>query len=114
MPQSLTNFLYNPSYTFVGVGIEEDVEKLVDDYELSVASAVDLRSLAAEKFNSKELKNAGLKILAMRVLGKEIDKPKSISRSRWDDRWLTPPQVQYACIDAFISSEVGRILYSEI
>ncbi|XP_028770562.1 Werner Syndrome-like exonuclease [Neltuma alba] len=112
IPQSLINFLANANHTFVGVGIEEDVEKLVCDYELSVATFVDLRDLAVDQLGDNELKKSGLKTLALRVLGKEIEKPKSISRSRWDNLWLTPEQVKYACIDAFISFEVARLLYS--
>ncbi|XP_054785259.1 3'-5' exonuclease-like [Prosopis cineraria] len=112
IPQSLISFLGNANHKFVGVGIEEDVEKLVCDYDLSVATYVDLRDLAADKLGDKDLKKSGLKTLALRVLEKEIEKPKSISRSRWDNPWLNSEQVKYACIDAFISFEVGRLLYS--
>ncbi|KAF2288051.1 hypothetical protein GH714_004111 [Hevea brasiliensis] len=97
-------------FLFVGVGIESDVEKLVEDYGLSVRNTVDLRGLAAEKLGVKELKNAGLKDLVKEVLGKEIKKPKRVTMSRWDNPWLTPDQVQYACLDAFVSSEIGRSL----
>lgn len=58
----------------------------------------------------KELKNAGLKNMARFVLGKEMEKPKSVTRSRWDNRRLTPDQVHYACIDAYVSFEIGRVL----
>ncbi|XP_054790250.1 3'-5' exonuclease-like [Prosopis cineraria] len=112
IPQSLISFLGNANHKFVGVGIEEDVEKLVCDYDLSVATYVDLRDLAADKLGDEDLKKSGLKTLALRVLEKEIEKPKSISRSRWDNPWLNSEQVKYACIDAFISFEVGRLLYS--
>ncbi|GMP41069.1 hypothetical protein CsSME_00011289 [Camellia sinensis var. sinensis] len=89
IPQSLIDFLNNPIYTFVGVGINSDVEKLIEDYGLSVATTVDLRTLAAD-CGMTELRNAG------------------ITRSRWDNEWLYPEQVQYACIDAFLSFEIGR------
>ncbi|KAK4749861.1 hypothetical protein SAY87_027310 [Trapa incisa] len=105
VPQQLIDFLENPAHTFVGVGIEEDAEKLLGDYGLRVGNAVDLRSLAP-----KELKYAGLKTLVKEVIGKEVEKPKSVSRSRWDYRWLVPSQVQYACLDAFLSFEIGRSL----
>lgn len=88
------------------------MEKLTEDYNLVVANMADVRALAAEKYGVRELRNAGLKILAMRVLGKEIRKPMGVTMSRWDNQWLTPAQVQYACIDAFLSFEIGRILIS--
>jgi ribonuclease D len=98
------------TYTFVGVGIEGDVKKLTEDYELSVGNAVDLRGLAAEKLGDSRWKNSGVKRLAREVLGKEIEKPKRITLSRWDNPWLTPAQVQYACLDAFLSCKIGESL----
>ncbi|MFS7949622.1 putative DNA helicase [Helianthus anomalus] len=112
VPQSLKNFLRNPNYTFTGVGIESDVEKLVEDYNLGVEKMVDVRTLAAEAYGVRELKNAGIKSLTERVLGKEVSKPKGVTLSRWDNQWLTPAQVQYACVDAFLSFEIGRVLIS--
>ncbi|MED6201268.1 hypothetical protein PIB30_093234 [Stylosanthes scabra] len=105
VPQSLVDFLVNEGHTFLGVGIEEDVEKLLEDYNLNVKNFVDLSSLAESVLGETELKRAGLKTLAGRVLGLEIDKPKRVSRSRWDNPWLTAEQVQYACVDAFVSFE---------
>ncbi|KAL7237823.1 hypothetical protein ACSBR2_004014 [Camellia fascicularis] len=81
---------------------------LIEDYGLSVATTVDLCSLAAN-YGMIELRNAGLKNLSREVLGKEIEKPKRIMMSRWDNDWLCPGQVQYACIDAFLSFEIGSV-----
>ncbi|KAL4557081.1 hypothetical protein LXL04_035251 [Taraxacum kok-saghyz] len=112
IPLSLRNFLRNPSYTFTGVGIADDVEKLEADYNLEVSNTADIRYMAADEFGQGELRNAGLKGLSRRVLGKELHKPKAVTMSTWDDQWLNPAQVQYACIDAFLSFEIGRILIS--
>ncbi|KAL8227441.1 hypothetical protein R6Q59_000073 [Mikania micrantha] len=112
IPQSLVNFLGNRSYTFTGVGIRNDVDKLREDYNLVVLRTADLRTLAADAFGVRELNNAGIKELTSRVLGVEMNKPMSITMSRWDDQLLTQAQVQYACIDAFLSSEIGKILIS--
>lgn len=100
----------NPLFKFVGVGIEEDLEKLLLDYELRVANPVDVRPLAVAKFGMNDLKNAGLKNLASVVLGLEILKPKRVTMSRWDAEWLTYEQIQYACVDAYLSSEIGKKL----
>ncbi|PWA43316.1 ribonuclease H-like domain-containing protein [Artemisia annua] len=99
-----------PDTTLSKFGIENDVEKLIDDYNLSVGKMVDVRLLASEVYGLKELKNSGIKDLSVRVLGKEIRKPKSVTMSRWDNEWLVPSQVQYACVDAFLSYEIGRVL----
>ncbi|KAI7997850.1 hypothetical protein LOK49_LG10G02553 [Camellia lanceoleosa] len=71
-----------------------------------MATTVDLRSLATDCWMI-QLQNAGLKNLAREVLEKDIKKPKRITMSRWDNEWLYPEQVQYACIDAFHSFEIG-------
>lgn len=110
IPESLVNFLGNREYDFVGVGIESDVEKLLEDYELSVKNVVDLRGIAADAYGMRNLRNAGLKQLCNVVLGKEIVKPRSVTMGRWDSEWLSLNQIQYACLDAFVSSEIARHL----
>ncbi|EYU20826.1 hypothetical protein ABFS82_11G016100 [Erythranthe guttata] len=111
IPSALIGFLANPNYTFVGIGIKADIEKLEEDYEFGFnTNTVDLRNTAAAAYGRRELLNSGLKSLALTVLGRELEKPKRVTMSRWDNQWLTPPQVQYACIDAFVCFEIGRIL----
>ncbi|CAI9099436.1 OLC1v1036262C1 [Oldenlandia corymbosa var. corymbosa] len=114
IPDDLKYFLAEPDFTFVGVGIAGDVEKLAYDYGLSVGGRiVDLRDLAADRYGNKAFKNVGLKDLASAVLGRVVEKPKSVTMGRWDNRWLTPLQVQYACVDAFASFEIGRSLEAD-
>ncbi|XP_061354917.1 3'-5' exonuclease-like [Gastrolobium bilobum] len=110
IPNSLMSFLRNTNHTFMGVGIHEDVEKLLVDYNLGVTNMVDLRTLAADVYGDPEMRRTGLKTLARRVLETEVEKPERIRRGRWDNMWLTAEQVQYACVDAFLSFEIGRIL----
>ncbi|KAJ7972063.1 Werner Syndrome-like exonuclease [Quillaja saponaria] len=93
IPYSLTGFLGNPNHTFVGVGIQSDVEKLREDYWLNVATIVDVRVLAAEKLGVSDLMKAGLRTLAMQVLNKDVPKPKRVTLSRWDHLWLNLEQV---------------------
>ncbi|KAK2975802.1 hypothetical protein RJ640_022762 [Escallonia rubra] len=110
IPQSLIDFLADQDYTFVGVGIERDVDKLRSERGLEVAKAVDLRDLAADEYGLDHLRCAGLVGLAARVLGKEFVKPKWVTMSDWDDDWLSLDQIQYACVDAYVSFEIGRSL----
>ena len=109
-PKSLLKFLSNPNYIFVCVGVNNDVSKLWRDYRIKVGRTADLRALAVQAFNANELKTAGLKGLTRWVLGKDFAKPKYVTMSRWDNGWLTLAQVQYACVDAFLSFEIGRSL----
>ncbi|KAH7842933.1 hypothetical protein Vadar_010836 [Vaccinium darrowii] len=109
MPKSLVDFLADPDFTFVGVRIDGDVGKLKDDYGLEVRRTVDLGWLAARELGKRQLRNAGLVNLAREVIGKEFAKPRSVTLSNWDD-WLSEDQIQYACVDAFVSFEIGRCL----
>lgn len=97
-------------YTFVGVGIDSDVQKLENDYGLEVCNTVDLKLLAAAELGIKGLRHAGLKALAWEVLEKELDKPRNVTLSAWDNRRLSDAQVCYACLDSFVSFEIGRVL----
>ncbi|KAK2652041.1 hypothetical protein Ddye_011897 [Dipteronia dyeriana] len=110
IPNPLEDFLSDADYTFVGVGVKNDAEKLDENYDLSVANTVDLRDLAAEKLSMEELRNKGLKGLAWEVLDLDVEKPINVTLSRWDNRWLSEDQIQYACVDAFVSFEIGRTL----
>ncbi|KAI3444276.1 hypothetical protein Pfo_000941 [Paulownia fortunei] len=84
IPESLIDFLSDEDYTFVGVGKKSDLEKLDKDYGFgSDARAVELGRLAADEYDRKELKNAGLKELASIVLGKEVERPRSLTLSAW-------------------------------
>lgn len=94
---------------FVGVGIETDVEKLLYDYNLGVANAVDPR-VNAVRLGYPALRNAGLKECARVLLGFDFQKPKGVTMSRWDNQWLYNDQVQYACIDAFVSRQIAIAL----
>ncbi|KAK7373537.1 hypothetical protein VNO80_06951 [Phaseolus coccineus] len=87
IPCSMASFLEDPNVTFFGVGIQADTEKLLQDYDLHVANT-----------------------LCLYVLGVEVQKPQRVTRSFWDNRWLTTQQVQYAAIDVFLSYEIGRQL----
>nr|XP_043618006.1 Werner Syndrome-like exonuclease [Erigeron canadensis] len=112
IPNSLKILLKNPNYTFTGVGVQYDVQKLNEDYGIVVAKIADVRELAAQVYGNVEFKNAGIKTLGMLVLRREVEKPKSVTLSRWDDLVLSAEQVKYACIDAFLSFEIGRVLIS--
>lgn len=112
IPSSLIALLKNPKFTFLGVGVDEDAKKLVTDYNMEVASTVDLRDLATEKMGRNEVKQMGLKRLACEVLEIDVYKPKQITMSRWDQRCLRLEQIGYAAVDAFLSFEIGRKLYA--
>lgn len=79
------------------------------DYDLGVKNLVDLGVLAVEKIVDAR-KGMGLKELTRILMDVEVNKPKSVTLSRWDSEWLSYAQIQYACVDAFLSFEIGKTL----
>ncbi|RLN23664.1 hypothetical protein C2845_PM07G05130 [Panicum miliaceum] len=110
VPAALGDFLACPGHRFLGVAVDGDVRRLAEDCGLAVANAVELRRVAAEALARPELRDAGLKALAREVMGVHVDKPKRLTMSKWEERRLLAEQVRYACIDAFVSYEIGRLL----
>lgn len=114
VPMSLKHFLLDQRNVFVGVGVGNDALKLSNDYDLPVSNTVDLNGLARRKLSSTTMMGVnvntpGLKFLTRQVLGWEIEKPKHVTMSHWDNETLSLEQIQYACVDAFVSFEIGRI-----
>lgn len=107
----LYRFLGQSGYKFVGVGIEQDAEKLMRNYELNVCDMVDLRHVAANETGNKWMRyNTGLKALANHVLDMNLAKPRRITLSDWDDEELSMEQVMYAVADAYVSYKLGTVL----
>ncbi|KAF3457987.1 hypothetical protein FNV43_RR02649 [Rhamnella rubrinervis] len=110
IPESLVYFLNDPEFTFVGVGVKDDADKLLDHYQLRVGRTLDLAQTAAEKFQVPDFGRRGLKRLAMELIGKVMEKPKHVTLSDWDIKKLSYEQIEYASIDAYVSFELGMFL----
>ncbi|KAK3161476.1 hypothetical protein QOZ80_1BG0077600 [Eleusine coracana subsp. coracana] len=111
-PEALDDFLGESDYRFVGVGVEGDAKRLWEDWELDVSNTVDLADLAAEEMERPSYRNAGLKAIAEGVMNVDMEKPRWVTTGPWDADSLSSEQIKYACIDAFVSFEVGRRLFS--
>ncbi|KAI0528895.1 hypothetical protein KFK09_001438 [Dendrobium nobile] len=111
IPTSLAEFLADLRFTFVGVGVKADADRLANEKGLYVSNAVDLRDLANEMMGPNDMKQKGLAGLAREVMGVFLNKPKYVTMSQWDQFYLSMDQIMYACVDAFVSFEIGRRLY---
>ncbi|CAM0882824.1 unnamed protein product [Alopecurus aequalis] len=114
VPDSLFDFFAGSRFTFVGVGVGGDAQKLSAHYGLEVVNTVDLRYLAADVLGKPEVRRAGLQGLVWEVMGVWPAKPHHVRVSAWDAPRLSLDQLQYACADAFASFEVGRRLYDGV
>lgn len=110
IPQSLIQFLGNYKFRFIGKGVWNDADKLYEDYGLVVAHPKDVSYWAAKKYHDRYYRKMGLKGLVLDLLGKVIPKPREITMSEWNTKELTIEQIEYACLDAFVSLELGICL----
>ncbi|KAL0348128.1 UNVERIFIED_CONTAM: hypothetical protein Sangu_1040600 [Sesamum angustifolium] len=112
IPGSISGFLLNPNFTFVGIEVGDDVLKLKNEYGLECGSCVDIREAAKERWPGR-FRRPGLKDLAWEVCGLWMRKAKHVCMSNWEARVLNEEQVEYACIDAFASYKIGHKLLIE-
>ncbi|CAM0881962.1 unnamed protein product [Alopecurus aequalis] len=113
IPDALSGFLMDNQFRFVGVGVDADADLLARDCGLQVSNLEDLRGVAAEVMGIPELRQAGLSALARQVMGVSIEKPQRIRMGPWDAYRLSGEQIRYACIDAYVSSQVGLMLFND-
>ncbi|CAO2837610.1 unnamed protein product [Amaranthus hypochondriacus] len=111
LPQSLKDFMGWPNFTFVGVGVDDDVAKLRDEYGLICGNSKDIQDYAMGLWPMKWWRRPGLKVLARDIAGLHMEKPIHICKSDWQVRVLSKEQVEYATIDAYASYKIGVKLF---
>jgi len=123
-PEILRSVINNPKIIKVGVGIDDDALELYrwskesfDDAQGSfqeqtqqqtpqlweMTSRFDLGCILPSKNPSLR---AGIRELAQKILGTEINKAKKLSMSNWGKRHLTLEQISYAARDAWVSAAI--------
>ena len=104
-PNVLVSVLRDERILKVGSGILQDVTKLKKDTGLKCIGLVDTQKLAKE-VGMLESQKLGLKSLAKYLLGIELEKPKSVTMSNWENFPLTVKQIHYAALDAWIGLKI--------
>ena len=100
-PKLLRSVLNDTTILKVGNAIRQNVKKLQRDTGLTCKGTVDTREMA-QSMGANAPPKLGLKALAGHFLGINLEKPKSVSRSNWERYPLTPRQIHYAALDAWI------------
>ncbi|XP_062200339.1 3'-5' exonuclease-like [Phragmites australis] len=108
VPASIRSFLADPDVRFVGIGVGEDAAKLDADYGLTCAAPVDLEGRCNDLLGLTGRRSLGLKGYAREVLGLTMEKPMNVTMSNWEKHDLDLAQIQYACIDAYVSYKLGE------
>lgn len=102
LPKALVSILGDENIIKVGSGINQDGLKLKKDRGLA------LKGLADNQLMVKQLdpasKKIGMKALAKRFLGVELD--KSVAKSNWEKFPLKLCQIEYAAKDAWVGLKI--------
>ena len=104
-PQLLRSILNDKKILKVGSGILQDVVKLKRDTGLICLGIVDTQKMA-KSMGTNAPPKLGLQALARHFLGINLEKPKSVSRSNWENYPLTIRQIHYAAVDAWIGLKI--------
>lgn len=115
VPPCIAGFLRDPNVNFVGVGVDQDIAKLEIDYGLYCCNSTDLEEHCKAHLGSNHWAfwgrpRLGLKGYAWHILGFRMEKPRHVTLSNWDARVLSEEQIQYACIDAYVSFSLASKL----
>ncbi|MDX2110489.1 MAG: 3'-5' exonuclease [Verrucomicrobiota bacterium] len=98
------NLLQDPSIVKAGVAIRDDIRKLQERIPFVPQGFIELSDITQKV----GILNTGLRSLAAIYLGVRVSKGSQVSN--WSKRVLTPAQLKYAAIDAWIS----RSLYVKL
>nr|KYP56159.1 hypothetical protein KK1_002396 [Cajanus cajan] len=109
IPVSLLNFLRLPDYTFVGVGIKENLDKLEKHYGIRCRNAVELGPLAASVLKMPRLSACGIDELALVVnkLNIRKDRPLSVVFKDWGQYKLSKKHAKLATVNVYSYFNVG-------
>ncbi|CAB4302401.1 unnamed protein product [Prunus armeniaca] len=109
-PRSLLNFLRLPDYTFVGIGIRENIAKLEKEYGFGCKNSFDLRDLAGNVMRQPQLAACGVDELALELNLLKLQKPTSAVFNDWCNNKLNKKQVKLATLNVYAYFETGNKL----
>eukprot|EP00997_Jenningsia_sp_PLL12_P003392 NODE_1632_length_1108_cov_35.788480_g1333_i0.p1 GENE.NODE_1632_length_1108_cov_35.788480_g1333_i0~~NODE_1632_length_1108_cov_35.788480_g1333_i0.p1 ORF type:complete len:269 (+),score=81.45 NODE_1632_length_1108_cov_35.788480_g1333_i0:288-1094(+) len=101
--------LGDPNIPKVGVGIENDVGRILNEFQLEVKGWLDLRSIV-HKHSSGLV--GGLKDMARTFLNLEMQ--KTMQQSNWEVESLSMRQRKYAALDAAVGANLALQLFLEL
>lgn len=103
----LVEFFSTPKIKKIGIGIQNDIEKLQEIRKFPAKGLIDLSQIASKK----GIIQVGARALTARYLNHRLT--KSSQKSNWALTRLTPKQMEYAATDAWICLKIYPILLSD-
>lgn len=111
VPPILKSLLEDSSSIKVGICIDNDARKMMNDYGVCVQPLMDLSTLANVKL-AVPPKRWSLASLTEMITCRELPKPSNIRMGNWESCVLSKQQLQYAATDAYISWYLYEALQS--
>ncbi|KAG8064164.1 hypothetical protein GUJ93_ZPchr0004g38420 [Zizania palustris] len=111
VPSILKSLLEDSSSIKVGIWIDNDARKMLNDYDVHVQPLMDLSYLANAKLD-RPPKRWSLASLTETITCRELPKPSNIRMGNWEANVLSKQQLQYAATDAYISWHLYEVLRS--
>ena len=116
LPTQLQSFLFDETYTFVGVNVTGDFHKIGRDFDISNKTTrrikhnvTNLGKYARER-DIVQNGSIGLEKICKIVLLMSIDKSNQLRFSDWTAKILSTDQIKYASLDAIVS----RMIYMKL
>lgn len=103
--------LEDESILKVGVGLRGDTRALKRQWDIHVASTLDLNWALAQLGADKEM---GTRQLVAALLGTRIDKSQKLTLSNWQQVPLSDAQIHYAAADAMAALKCFNALISKL
>jgi len=112
LPQQVKMMLVNPEVRKLGFAVDKnDRDKLLKTgIAVTHGSVTDIQGLCARALGVPSDTPLSLKNAAFGLLGVKMDKDKRISCSDWSNKELTPQQVRYAALDAWVPLRLTYML----
>ncbi|XP_005089945.1 exonuclease 3'-5' domain-containing protein 2 [Aplysia californica] len=115
MPQTLVSLLSDKSIIKVGVAVNEDGKKLLQDYGLRVCGCVDLRHMLKRVRGVYTCTSKGLKGLAKGILDLDISKDPHVRCGNWEAEEYSELQRDYAATDAAVAVDIFlQLVYTKL
>ncbi|XP_078367354.1 bifunctional 3'-5' exonuclease/ATP-dependent helicase WRN-like [Oculina patagonica] len=111
LPELLISILRDENILKVGVDTEKDALKLHRDKGLVCEGMADIQAMAMKSLGiPASAPKLGLKTLAKRFLGIELEKSKEVAISDWENFPLQLKQIEYAALDAWAGVKIYKAM----
>lgn len=112
IPQSMRDFLSDSNTTFVGIDIQKNSRKLLEEYGVHVSRTVDIHYLSEKWFPVSYKGRPSMRTLAYGIIGfsKRKCRDNGSIKGDWESRILDTERVEQVCVDAYTSYIIAHKL----